>query len=251
MPLEMYCATCGKNYPCKECDKKFGNLSHLQTQTGEKPHPCKACDKKFGWREIFSNEKLNLVGNLTPAQNVTRSLGDLFSWTNILVRNFILAKNVTRSSNDIVPWWNSHWWETSSLQRMWQSFGNLSDLQTQTGEKPHPCKACDKKFGWKIIFSNEKLNLVRNLTLAQNVTRSLGDLFSWTNILVRNFILAKNVTRSSNNIVPWRNSHWWETSSLQRIWHKFGKCVIFSHEQTYKWGTFSLHRVWEEVCVIL
>ena len=79
----------------------------------------------------------------------------------------------------------------------------------------------------------------------------LGNLFQWTNLLRRNPILAKNVTRSSNNIVSWTNSHWWETSSLQRMWHKFGKCVIVSHEQTYKWGTLSLqlHRVWQEVLV--
>ena len=143
--------------------------------------------------------KLNLVRNLTLAQNVTRSLGDFFSWTNILVRNFILAKNVTRSSNNIVPWRNSNWWETSSLQRMWQVVWIISfnELITLVSEKCQPCKEFDMNLAnvWSFlmnkltseephswtelsqvlaIFLMNKLKVAKNLILAKYVTRSLG-----------------------------------------------------------------------------
>ena len=40
---------------------------------------------------------------------------------------------------------------------MWQEVQViLSHEQTHTGEKPHPCKACDKKFGYWDFFFNEQ-----------------------------------------------------------------------------------------------
>ena len=139
----------------------------MNKHTDKELHPCKECDKKFGYWEIFFYEQTYWKGtsSLQIMWQEVWVLWNLFQWTNLLGRNLILAKNVTRSSSNIVSWTNSHWWETSSMQSMWQKGISclqrmwqevqiiLSHEQTHTGEKPHPCKACDKKFGWSFIMN--------------------------------------------------------------------------------------------------
>ena len=46
------------------------------------------------------------------------------------------------------------------------------------------------------------------------MTRSLGNVFSWTNILIRNFILAKNVTRRMGNVsIPGPHEGWGQNTN--------------------------------------
>ena len=141
----MFSATCEKLILAKNVTKSLGNFLINGLKLVRSPIHANHVTRSLGIVKYFSMNKLNLVRNLIIAQNVTRSLGNVFSWTNILIRNFILAKNVTRSlgigesfsknkltgeephpckeycnSSNIVSWANSHWWETSSMQSMWQ-----------------------------------------------------------------------------------------------------------------------------------